>query len=68
MKVYVLTEAKLFQPERYIGVKKSIKEAEKALRSIAPHMRPTDSVQKGIKAYFTDSSNKMFLFIHEEEI
>ena len=68
MKVYVATEANLFQAERYMFVKASKKEAEKALRSLSPHMRSTDSTRKSVSAYFTDAGKKMLYFIHEEEI
>ena len=68
MKVYVMTEAKLFGAERYVGVKKSVSEAEKALRKIAPYMRPAASANKKTKAYVSDASNNFMLFIHEEEI
>ena len=33
MKIYVMTKAKLFKEEIYIGVAKSIKDAEKSLRT-----------------------------------
>ena len=64
MKVYVMTKAELFQPEVYVGVKKSKKEAEKELRTKYPHMKSDDSG----KSYVSDASNSLLLFIHEEEI
>ena len=67
MKVYVVTEAKLFAPEKYITVKKSRKEAEKAIRDIYPYMISGDGAG-GTKIYFSDSSRTKMLFIHEEEI
>lgn len=68
MKVYVTTKAKLLKPEMYMFVKSSKKEAEKALRSISPYMRPTESSRQGVSAFFADSSNQALFFIHEEEI
>jgi len=68
MKVYVVTEAKLFGAERYLFVKKSKKEAEKTLRKISPHMRPADSATKSVSNYWSDSSGNLLYFIHEEEI
>ncbi len=67
MKIYVITEAKLFQPEKYICIKKSMKEAEKTMRGIAPHMRPAESM-KGLPSYWTDASKQCLFFVHEEEI
>lgn len=69
MKVYVMTKAKLFQDEVYIGVEKSLKDAEKSLRVDYPHMRPSsrDEVCK-MRSYVSDSSNQLLLFIHEEEV
>lgn len=68
MKVYVMTESKMLGIEKYIGVKKSVSEAEKALRKIAPYMRPAASANKETKAYVSDASYNFMLFIHEEEI
>ena len=68
MKVYVATEAKLFEPERYMFVKSSKKEVEKTLRKLSPHMRPIEATEKNVTTYMTDSSNQMLYFIHEEEI
>ena len=67
MKVYIITEAKLFQPERYITIRKSLKEAEKVMRGISPHMRPAESM-KGLPSYWTDASKQCLFFVHEEEI
>jgi len=52
----------------YMFVKSSKKEAEKALRSLSPHMRQTDSTRKSVSAYFTDADRKVLYFIHEGEI
>ena len=68
MKVYVCTEAKIFGAEVYMFVKKSRKDAVKALRSLSPHMKSADSLVKNVDSYFTDASNTMLYFIHEEEI
>lgn len=68
MKVYVMTEAKLFGVERYVGVKKSKKEAEKCFRELCPYMRTSDS-KPGMWSYLSDASKEpMLLFIHEEEL
>ena len=64
MKVYVYTEAASFMPETYIGVAKSRKEAEKAMRKIYPHMK-----QDGANSYISGAIEPIkLLFIHEEEI
>ena len=68
MKVYVMTQAKPFHAEVYIGVRKSLKEAEKALRNDYPHMKPVSNMSDGVKDYVSDASNSLLLFIHEEEI
>ena len=68
MKVYVVTESKPLGVERYMFVKSSKKEAEKALRYIAPYMRSISGSRKNTSVYSADSSNSMFYFIHEEDI
>lgn len=68
MKVYVCTEAKLFGGEIYMFVKSSKKAAEKALRTISPHMRSTSTNMKNTTCYFTDATNQHMYFIHEEEV
>lgn len=68
MKVYVMTEAKPFGVERYVDVKKSLKEAENAFREVAPCMRKADNTRKNVKTYFSDASGNMLFFIHEKEI
>lgn len=64
MKVYVMTKAELFKSEVYVGVKKTRKEAEKALRFEYPHMKSNDNG----RSYVADASNSLLLFIHEEDI
>ena len=69
MKVYVITRAKIFGAETYVGVKKSLKDAEKYLRKLYPHMRKTASKAEYHKAaYFTNSNNDTLLFIREEDL
>ena len=70
MKVYVMTEAKPLHPEVYVGVKGSLKEAEKALRAVAPYMRKLDDdgFRKNVRSYSADKRCSSLLFIHEEEI
>lgn len=70
MKIYVMTKAKLFKEEIYIGVAKSIKDAEKSLRTSYPHMRPSSTREEVCKtrSYVSDSSNQLLLFIREEEV
>lgn len=62
MKVYVMTKAKPFKEEQYIGVRATKKSAEKALREEFPHMR----CEMG--SYVSDKYNTYLLFIHEEEV
>ena len=40
MKMYVITKAKPFHEEIYVGVAKSRKDAEKMLRQKWPYMKP----------------------------
>lgn len=69
MKVYVMTMAKIFGQEVYIGVKGSLKDAEKYLREHYPYMRKTGNNAEYHKAAcFTNSNNDMLLFIHEEDL
>lgn len=63
MKVYVITKAKPFEPETYLGIKKTVKKAEKFLRELFPYMRKT-----GNGAYVSGADNEYLLFIHEEEL
>lgn len=72
MKVYVYTQAELFSPEIYLGVKGSKKEAEKVLRNMFPHMKPDlNNQMSGTNkkySYVSDAQNTLLLFIHEEEV
>lgn len=68
MIIYVVTEAKPLGVERYMFVKASKKEAEKALRNISPHMRSFRGNIKNTSIYSADASNSMLYFIHEEDI
>lgn len=42
-KVYVVTKAEMFEPELYVTVKASMKEAEKVVREKFPNARKSDS-------------------------
>lgn len=64
MKVYVITKAKPFQAEQYMGVKSSKKSAEKDLRDAFPYMRKSGFGDN----YVSDKENTWLLFIHEEEL
>lgn len=64
MKVYVMTKARPFQAEQYMGVKSSRKSAEKALRDVFPFMRKSAMGDD----YVSDKENTWLLFIHEEEL
>lgn len=73
MKVYVMTEAELFMPEKYVGVKANKKAAEKAFRDKYPYMRKEENnasqCKCPIESYVSDNSGKpTLLFIREEEI
>ena len=70
MKVYLMTKAKPFHPEVYLGEKGSLKEAEKALRTVSPYMRKLESVahKKNVRTYAADKSYSLLYFIYEEEI
>lgn len=64
MKVYVMTKAKPFEAEQYMGVKATKKAAEKALREVFPHMRK----DVGGESYISSKDNAWLLFIREEEV
>lgn len=68
MKVFVVTKAKPLQSEIYIGVKKTLKDAEKLLRSEFPHMRKTEDSISNQHNYASDKDSLWLLFVHEEEI
>lgn len=66
MKVYVMTKAKPFEEEVYIGVASSVKAATKRLRGMYPHMRPSEGSNM---SFISDGyENPLLLFIHEEEV
>ena len=64
IKVYVTTKARPFQPEQFIDVFGTKKEAESALRKEFPHMRK--SMKENV--YSSDRDNTYILFIHEREV
>lgn len=71
MKVYVATKAELFEPEIYLHVSKSKKDAEKRLRRDYPYMRPTDIVNYDNTLCFLKDARvntPTLLFIREEVI
>lgn len=72
MKVYVCTEAKLFEDEKYVGVKSSKKKAESFLREKYPHMRKVDAAPTYVASYNSqkdmDDPAARLLFIREEEL
>lgn len=73
MKVYVCTEAKLFDSETYVAVKSSKKKAESFFREKYPHMRKTDNVfPPHVAAYYSqkdiNAPEARLLFIREEEL
>lgn len=65
IKVYVTTIAIPFQPEQFIDVYGTHKEAENALRKEFPHMRQRI---KGSNSWVSDSDASYILFVHEKEI
>lgn len=67
MKVYVITKAKPFSEERFIGVASSKKKAEKVLRKQFPYMR-LGSDNDGYWTYTSDAKVEYVLFIREEEV
>lgn len=67
MKVYVITKAKPFQGERFIGVASSKKKAEKVLRKQFPYMK-SGSDNDGYWTYTSDAKVEYVLFIREEEV
>ena len=69
MKVYVVTKAKIMEPEMYVAVVASKKQAEKIIRQKFPNAK-MDEVRKGVTAFECHDANKKvsLMFIHEEEI
>ncbi len=63
MKVYVMTIAKPFEEETFKGVASTKKRAEKELRKMYPHMKPS-----GHDSYVADNTNTLLLFIREVEV
>lgn len=64
IKVFVTTKARPFQPEQFIDVFSSRKEAESSLRAEFPHMRK----EAGGDTYSSDKACNYILFIHEKEV
>lgn len=64
IKVYVTTKARPFQPEQFIAVYGTFKEAENSLRKEFPHMRK--SMKENV--YSSDKDSTYILFIHEREV
>lgn len=64
IKVYVTTIARPFQPEQFVAVYGTFKEAENSLRKDYPHMR---KCQEG-NVYSSDKDSTYLLFIHEREV
>ena len=72
MKVYVCTEAKLFDSEKYVAVKSSKKKADSFFREKYPHMKKSD-VFSGYAAVYNSQKDMnapeaRLLFIREEEV
>ena len=63
IKVYVTTKARTFQPEQFIEVYGTFKEAENALRKEFPHIRK--SLEENV---YSDRDSSYILFIHEREV
>lgn len=72
MKVYVCTEAKLFDSEKYVAVKSSKKKADSFFREKYPHMQKTDTFPPHVAAYYSqkdiNAPEARLLFIREEEL
>lgn len=62
MKVIVITKAKMFQEEQFVGVAESIKSAEKLMKTEFPYMRKTGD------SYVSDAKNTWLLFAREVEV
>lgn len=68
MKVYILTEAALFQGEKIIGVSSTRTKAEKVFRKLYPHMKKWDGDNGEFHSVSDVTKNPMLLFIHEREV
>lgn len=66
MKVYVVTKAKPLESEMYVGVAKSVKDAEKIMRANFPYMRKVGN--EYISEMNISNPKAYLLFVHEEEI
>lgn len=62
-KVYVVTKAELFQPEVYVTVKATKKEAEKVVRADFPNAR-----KDGDSYLCRKGDRESLMFVHEETI
>lgn len=67
MKVYVITKAKSFEKEIYVGVASTKKKAENILRKEYPHMKKVSEMY-GVSSYKDGNPVKYLLFIREEEV
>lgn len=65
MKVYVTTMAEPFKSEVFMNVYSSRKKAEKGLRAVFQHMRPTPDDPD---CFTSDNRNALLLFIREKEV
>lgn len=63
MKVIVITKARPLENETYFGVASNVKNAEKLIRFIYPHMRKIDD-----HGYSSDKDCNYLFFLKEEEV
>lgn len=67
-KVYVMSQAPLFQGEKILDVKSSKKKAEQEFREMFPHMRKWEGGNGYWTAASDNSNNPMMLFLREFEV
>lgn len=68
MTVAIMTKARPFRDEIYLGVEKNRNKAEKELRRKFPHMMPENENDKCISFTAHEDGELIMLFIHLEEV
>jgi len=66
-KVYIVTKAVPFGPERLHKAFSTKKDAERAMRKEYPHMKKSNDMGN-LSSFVTDNSMTQLIFIHEMEI
>lgn len=69
MKVYVVTKAEVLQPEIYVSVRSTMKDAEKAIRAKYPNAKKDpDSGPQKFNYLCKDGGHESLMFVTVEEL